>query len=146
MDELVKGQAKLVLETGLSTVYAAAREGLQVTRRLRAQAEPALGILEGAQAEIQRLASVQSKLDDSIALLEPYSEISEISTLLFLLNSMKPILIAMTAVETARIALSALALPDLGAVGAAALVLAAKEIESGLEPALRSVSSILEES
>jgi hypothetical protein len=146
MDELLKAQAKLVLETGLSSVYAAAREGLQVTRQLRAQAEPVLGILEGAQAEIERLASVQSQLDDSIALLEPYAQISEIATLLFLLNAMKPILVAMAAVETARIALSGFVIPDLGAVGAAALVLAAKEIESGLELALRSVSSILEES
>jgi hypothetical protein len=132
----LRRRARVALEAGIGQVASAARAGLDATRQLRAQAEPVLSITESAQRELERLSGIERRINDAVAQLEPYATLPEIAPLKSMLEAMKPLLAALTAVENARLVLATLVVPDPIAVGAAGLVVAAREIETQFETAL----------
>jgi hypothetical protein len=146
IDPTVRAQAKFALADAMGGIITTAREGLSFTRQLRAQAEPILSLIEGAEAELKRITQTQTQIDDALATLEPYREINEIAILMGVLEAMKTLLIAMIATETARKALALLVVPSPNALGAAAVVVIARKIENQIEEAIRNVVDTLEES
>ena len=95
---------------------------------------------------IRRIGNTQRQIEDAIGTLEPYRAINQIAVLIVVLEAMKGLLIAMIATEVARKALALLVVPSPTALGAAAVVVIAREIENQIEGAIRNVVDALEES
>lgn len=144
LPNVLRAEAKTVLENGMGEVIAAIRSALGVAKEIRVQAIPVLSLIETAQREIDRFNKIQGQIDDALSRLEPYKSVPEVATAYQWLTAIKPFVSGMIAIQTSQQLLAALAVPDPTALGAAALVTGIDFLEAQVPSMLQGLSSFLD--
>lgn len=121
-----------------------ARAGLDFAKVVRAQAEPILSLTDGIQAKINELNDLNAQFQRAIDLLEPHSSIPAVQPLLAYFKTLQPVVVAMSAAETAKLAAAALVLPDPASLVAVAQYEVIKAIEDTLTSGIQQLLSFVE--